>query len=90
MTHWKKTRFVGVRVKESPTRTHRGKPDKYFLFRYGKDGKIIQESVGWTSEGITAQLASNLRAEILSNIRLGRGHQSLKEKRYQADIKSLD
>ena len=87
MTDWKKTRFVGVRVKESPKRTHRGKSDKYFLIRYGKDGKIIQEGVGWTSEGVTAQFASNLRATILSNIRLGSGHQSLKEKRQREETK---
>ncbi len=87
MTDWKKTRFIGVRVKESPKRTHRGKPDKYFLIRYGKDGKIIQEGVGWTSEGVTAQVTSNLRAEILSNVRLGVGHQSLKEKRQREETK---
>jgi integrase len=87
MTNWKKTRFVGVRVKESPVRTHKGKPDKYFLIRYGKDGKIIQEAVGWASEGITAQLASNLRAEILSNIRLGKGFQSLRDKRQKEETK---
>jgi len=87
VTDWKKTRFVGVRVKESPKRTHRGKPDKYFLIRYGKDGKIIQEGVGWTSQGITAQFASNLRAEILSNIRLGSGAQSIKEKRQREEAK---
>ena len=87
MSDWKKTRFVGVRVKESPTRKYKGKADKYFLIRYGKDGKIIQEGVGWSSEGITAQYASNLRGEILSNIRLGRGHQSLKEKRQQEETK---
>jgi len=87
MNNWKKTRFVGVRVKESPKRTHRGKPDKYFLIRYGKDGKIIQEGIGWGSEGITAQYASNLRGEILSNIRLGSGPQSLKEKRQREEAK---
>lgn len=87
MTDWQKTRFVGVRAKESPTRKHKGKADKYFLIRYGKDGKIIQEAAGWASEGITAQFASNLRAEILSNIRLGKGFQSLKEKRQQEETK---
>ena len=87
MTDWKKTRFIGVRVKESPTRTYKGKSDKYFLIRYGKDGKIVQESVGWSSQGITAQLASNIRAEILSNIRLGAGHQSLLGKRQQEETK---
>jgi len=81
MSNWKTTKHRGVRVKESLTKKYKGKPDKYFLIRYGNDGKIIQEGVGWTSEGISAQLASNHRAEILNNIRLGQGHQSLKEKR---------
>ena len=87
MTDWKKTKFVGVRVKESPTRKHKGKPDRYYLIRYGRDGKIVQEGIGWASEGATPQFSSNLRAEILSNIRLGSGHQSLREKRQREEAK---
>ena len=87
MTDWKKTKFVGVRVKESPTRKHRGKADRYYLIRYGKDGKIIQEGVGWAKGGMTAQTASNIRAEIIANIKLGDGYQSLREKRQREEAK---
>jgi len=60
MSNWKKTKHRGVRVKESPTKMNKktGKPDKSFLIRYGRDGKVIQEAVGWASEGITAQYAA--------------------------------
>jgi integrase len=81
MSDWQKTRHRGVRFKENSKKRHQGKPDRYFLIRYGREGKTIQESVGWLSEGITPQYASNVRSEIVNNIRLGTGFQSLDEKR---------
>ncbi len=78
---YKKTKFPGVRVREHTEKRHEGKPDKYFLIRYGRDGRMISEGVGFSSEGITAQVASTTRTDILKNIRHGEGHQSLKDKR---------
>jgi integrase len=42
---------------------------------------MISEGVGFTSEGVTPQLASTIRTEIIKNIRHGEGYQSLSEKR---------
>jgi len=89
MTDWKKSRFVGVRYRDNPKRKHQGKPDRYFLIRYGKDGRTVSEGVGWASGGITLQLCNNLRGEILSNIKIGAGHQSLKERRELEDARKL-
>ena len=89
MTDWKKSRFVGVRCKDNTKRKHNGKPDRYFLIRYGKDGRTVSEGVGWASGGITLQLCNNLRGQILSNIRVGSGFQSIKEKRELEDARKL-
>jgi len=81
MTQYLKTKYPGVRVKESSTRKHKGKSDLYFTIYYTREGGTVFEGVGFSSEGIDAKYASTVRAEIVKNIRLGTGCQSLKEKR---------
>ena len=81
MTQYLKTKYPGVRVKESSTRKHKGKSDHYFTIYYTREKKTVFEGVGFASEGIDAKYASTVRAEIVKNIRLGTGCQSLKEKR---------
>lgn len=92
---WKKTKFAGVVYRESTQRKFRIKgktrPERCFYVNYrkrltqgdGKKGpsKLIWERVGWESEGITTDKARDFRGQILANIRLGEGHQSLAEKR---------
>ena len=86
MIKWGKTTERGIRfyehVGEAKKRKYcRGKPDRCFVIRYKRHGKTISEAVGWTSEGITPQCAKQIRGQIVSNIRVGQGFQSLKEKR---------
>lgn len=47
---WISTKFRGVRFYEHPTRKHGVKFDRYLAIRYQKDGKRIEEGIGWTSE----------------------------------------
>lgn len=47
---WRGTKHKGVRFYEHPTRKHGVKFDKYLAIRYQKDGKRIEEGLGWTSE----------------------------------------
>jgi integrase len=47
---WKGTNFTGVRYYEHPTRKHGVGKDKYFSIRYQRDGKRVEEGIGWTSE----------------------------------------
>ena len=50
---WKSTKFKGVRYREHPTRMcGRGKlqKDRYFAIRYQKNGKRVEEGIGWASE----------------------------------------
>ena len=81
MTTYNRTRYLGVRFKDVSTRTHKGKPDRYFLIRYGREGRTVNEGVGFSSEGVDAKYASTVRSEIVKNIRLGTGCQSLADKR---------
>ena len=47
---WISTKFKGVRYYEHLTRKHGVKFDRYLAIRYQKDGKRIEEGIGWTSE----------------------------------------
>lgn len=48
---WISTNFKGVRYYEHPTRKH-GKviKDRYFAIRYQRNGKRVEEGIGWASE----------------------------------------
>jgi integrase len=79
---WFSTSTAGIRYREHPTRKHGKRPDRYFVIRYQREGKTIQEALGWgSSEGITQAIATERLAEIKRNIRKGEGPQSLNEKR---------
>ena len=82
---WTKTRFQGVRYRESKDRRIKVKghyrPDRCFYVYYKIDGKSINEKVGWESEGISGEQARDIRGIITSNIRQAEGYRSLKEKR---------
>ena len=82
------TKHTGVRYREDPIRRFRGRPDKYYFIRYRR-GKLVEEGVGWASDGMTPQQASNLRGEIVANIKSGSGPMSLKEKR-EAELKKRE
>jgi integrase len=65
-------KYQGVYYLESEKRRHQGKPDRSFYITY-KDirGKKIWEKIGWTSEGINAQLASQIRGKRIQTVRHG-------------------
>lgn len=65
------TKYAGVYERKSDIRMHNGKSDISFDITYKRDGIKIWEKIGWVSEGYTAKIASNLRAERLRNIRHG-------------------
>lgn len=55
----------GVQVKLHPTRKHGKGPDRYFRIRYALDGKIVSESLGWASEGMTQEEAVSRRLQYI-------------------------
>lgn len=54
---WHKTPFPGVRFRESNTRKHNSRKDKYFAIRFQQEGTRKEIGIGWSSEGCTAEKA---------------------------------
>ena len=65
------TKHTGVYERLASAKKHNGKPDICFDIAYKLDGKLMWEKAGWTSEGYTAKLASQIRAERLRSLRHG-------------------
>ncbi|GAB6036980.1 site-specific integrase [Fundidesulfovibrio butyratiphilus] len=82
---WHQTKHEGVRYREHPTRRHGVKLDQYFAIRYRVDGKRREESLGWASQGWTAQKAALELAKLKEAHRTGEGAVTLAEKRAQAE-----
>jgi len=72
------TRYTGVFQRESSEREFNGKPDICFDISYKVEGKRIFEKVGWLSEGYTAKLAADIRAERVRSLRHGKELPQLK------------
>ena len=86
MAKWMKTNFRGVRYHEHETRKNGVKKDQYFTMRYastgkGNDYKILEEGLGWASQGWTAAKAYDRLRELKENQKIGKGPQTLGEKR---------
>ena len=71
----------GVIYREHPTRKIARKPDRFWAIRHRAGGKRLVETLGWTSEGWTADMAHALLVELQHNAKLGLRPQTLKEKR---------
>ncbi|SPQ01650.1 Integrase family protein [Candidatus Sulfobium mesophilum] len=70
MEYRKRTKHQGVYERLSETRTtHKGKPDVCYDISYKHEGRKIWEKVGWASEGYSAKLAADVRAERVRSIR---------------------
>lgn len=84
------TNFPGVRYRKHATRKYGVSFDKYFSIRYQLESKQREESLGWASAGMTAVRASEIRAQLMRNIRKGEGHSSLKNQRKAKKKKNAD
>lgn len=60
-------KFKGVSYYESETRRHSGRADKCYSVRYqNAAGKTERVTVGWASEGVTAEYANQVRTRLIS------------------------
>lgn len=84
----KKTNYPGVRTRPHANRKHGVQRDKCFFIRYRVDGKLVEESVGWASQGMTADKASRIRSKLVSAAKQGEGARTLAEKRKLRDDKA--
>lgn len=68
-----RTRYIGVFCYEStdPKRTYNGRQDRAFTICWSELGKKRWKTIGWASEGVSAQLASNERIAIISKGKQG-------------------
>jgi integrase len=83
-TKWHNAEFPGVRFQKSLTRKHGKKFDRYYQIRFQKDGRRVEEALGWASEGMTATKAAGILAELKEAARTGKPGATLKEKRKRA------
>lgn len=80
MGDWTKA-SPGIRYREHATRKHSGRPDRYWVIYFKRDGQYQQEALGWSSEGMNLGKAQIKLHEFKSNARLGTGPVSSKEQR---------
>jgi len=80
MSAWKKAQ-PGIRYRQHPTRRHGILPDRYFTIYHKVDGRIVEEGLGWGSEGWTVEKVAKILADLKANKRKGTGPRTLKEQR---------
>ena len=86
-----KTQYPGVRYYEHPTRKQRnGQPDRFFSIRYMREGRSVEETMGWATDGWNAEKAHGVLASIKQNKRTGTGPLSLAEMREDAAKERAD
>jgi integrase len=87
MGTWNSTKHPGVRYREHADRKRGLRRDRYFAIRYQRDGKRIEEGLGWESEGWSEQKAVLELAKLKEAAKTGQGATRLVEKRALADEK---
>lgn len=71
MPYREKTRYPGVYERASQERKYKGAPDTCYDISYKLNGKKVWEKIGWASEGYSAKLAADIRAERMRSMRHG-------------------
>lgn len=84
---WHTTKHKGLRFREHATRKHGIRKDRFYQYRMMVDGKRVQESFGWTSEGWTEEKCLVRLAELKQARKTGEGPATLKEKRNATEAK---
>lgn len=77
----------GLQYREHATRKHSGRPDRYFVVRWYRDGKEQSEAIGWASEGWNVATISGVLGELQQNYRRGVKPTTLTEARELEDLR---
>jgi len=80
----------GIRYREHPVRKHGKRADRYYSLQYKWDGKVINEGVGWASDGVTQAECEKLLVTLRENRRCGEGPATLVEMRKSAVVQSRE
>jgi len=67
----RRTKYQGVYERKSEGKLFKGKPDICYDITYKHEGRKVWEKSGWLSEGYSAKLAADIRAERLRPLRHG-------------------
>lgn len=79
------TKYPGVRYYEHATRKQQnGQADRYFSIRYRLDGKLVEEGLGWATEGWNAGKCNAVLGSLKEAKKTGKGPRSLREAREAA------
>ena len=84
---WFTTKHKGLRYREHETRKHGVKKDRFYQIRMMVNGKRVQESFGWLSEGWTEEKCLIEVAKLKQARVTGEGPATLKESRQLAEAK---
>lgn len=74
-----KTASKGVRYREHPERKHGKRADRYWSLQYKLNGRVINEGIGWWSDGHTQEEAEGVMRTLRLNQTSGQGPQTLAE-----------
>lgn len=80
----------GVRYREHTERKHGKRPDRYYALQYKRTGKVINEAVGWNSDGVTQADCEKILVQLRENWKNGSGPQTLAEMRATNLAKEAD
>ena len=80
---WRKA-AKGIRYREHETRKHGKRPDRYYALQYKLNGKVYNEAVGWSSDGVTQDSCEKLLVQLRDNWRNGTGPQTYAEMKASA------
>ncbi len=87
---WHQTKFKGLRFREHPTRKKGSvKKDVCYQVRFILDGKRVEETLGWATEGWTLEKAALKLGELREAQRTGEGERTLSEKRQKAEAERM-
>lgn len=75
------TAAKGIRYREHETRLHGRRPDRYWCLQYKRNGKVVNEAVGWWSDGIGQGHCEAFIADLRKNWVTAHGPQTLAELR---------
>jgi integrase len=84
---WFTTKHKGLRYREHDSRKHGIRKDRFYQYRMMTNGKRVQESFGWLSEGWTEEKCLVEVAKLKQSKVTGEGPATLKEKRQAAEAK---
>ena len=77
----------GIRIREHEARKHGIRFDRYFSVYFKVNGKMVEQYLGWASEGWTLEKAQVTINELKQNYKTAAGPVTLKEKRVIEDAR---